>query len=45
MAYLALSSVAVRKGIVVDHRDSGIGHLQMMGEKGKPGASKWGLQS
>lgn len=45
MAYLALSGVAVGKGIVMDYRDSGIGHLQRVGEKVKPGTSKCSLQS
>lgn len=45
MAYRALSCVALGKGVVMGHRDSGVGHLQRVGEKVQPGASKWGLQS
>lgn len=45
MAYLAPGGIAVGKGVVMGHRDSGVGHLQRLGEKVQPGASKWSLQS
>lgn len=40
VAYLARSIVAVGKGIVMDPRDRGIGHLQRVGGKVQPGTSK-----
>lgn len=42
--YLAVSSAAEGKGIVMGHTVSGVGHPQRVGEKVQPGTSKWGLQ-